>query len=691
MKINDRRVLVCNCEGTMDIDADKLAKACGASGGLTIASALCRAQIETFVDAAGDGKVLVACTQEAPMFLETNDDLGDKAADLKFTNIRERAGWSAARGKALTAKMAALLAEATLDIPGANSVTMISGGSLLILGSDDAAITAAQSVASRLDVSVIISGRSDLMPPKIMDVPVFRGDVASASGHLGSFELKMENYAPASPASRGFLEFAASGQSGAAICDLILDLRGGTPLFPAPEKRDGYFNPDPKNPALVQKALLELTDMVGEFEKPRYIDYKSNLCAHSRSGIVGCTRCIDHCPTSAITSSGDSVKIDPYICAGCGTCASLCPTGAAKYELPAGDAIFARLRTLLGTYTRAGGDKPALLVHDATWGDEMISTIARFGGGLPANVIPFAVNAVSQIGLEFYLAAAGYGAGQIALLLAPAQADEKAALQGEMELAELVFEGLGYGRGRTLIIDEQDPGRVESLLAALPADDKMPHGDFMAMGRKRAVMALALNQLHESAPRPVDQIDLPAGAPFGAVAVDVDGCTLCLACVGACPTGALKDNPDLPQLSFSENACVQCGLCKNTCPEKVISLTPRLSFAEFARSHQTIKEEEPFECIRCSKPFGTKSTINSMIEKLDGHPMFADAKAMDRLKMCDDCRIIAMTEVGDNPMALGKVPVTRTTDDYLREREELRRSAAKDMMAKGLLPPEGEA
>ncbi len=675
----------------MDIDGNKLAKACGASDALRIASHLCREQIEEFEKATADGKLLVACTQEAPMFLETNDDLGEAAADLRFTNIREKAGWSRAKGPALTAKMAALLSEAALDIPSSNSVTMVSGGSLLILGNDENALDAATTLAHRLDVTLILSGNQDIAPPKSMDMPIFKGNVISATGHLGAFELKLDQYVAADPASRAALRFADNGQSGSAICDLILDLRGGTPLFPAPEKRDGYFNPDPKNPVLVQKTLLELTDMVGEFEKPRYIDYEAKLCAHSRSGITGCTRCLDNCPTSAITSNGDHVKIDPFICAGCGTCASVCPTGAAKYALPAGDALFERLRTLLTTYSKAGGDHPALLIHDTGWGDDMISTMARHGGGLPANVIPFAVNAVTQIGLEFLLSAAGYGAGQIVLLLSPEKAEEKPALENEIQLAELVFDGLGYSGDRIHIIDAADPEAVEAALAGLTYDDALPKGDFIAMGRKRSVMALALNQLHSHAPKPVDQIDLPQGAPFGAVTVDVENCTLCLACVGACPTGALKDNPDLPQLSFSESACVQCGLCKNTCPEKVITLEPRLSFADFARSHQTIKEEEPFECIRCSKPFGTKSTINNMMEKLKDHPMFSDAKSLDRLKMCDDCRIIVMTEVGDNPMTLGKVPVTRTTDDYLRERDELRRTAAKDMMKKGLLPPEGEA
>ena len=80
-----------------------------------------------------------------------------------------------------------------------------------------------------------------------------------------------------------------------------------------------------------------------------------------------------------------------------------------------------------------------------------------------------------------------------------------------------------------------------------------------------------------------------------------------------------------------------------------------------------------------------------MLEKLNGHPMFKDKNALNRLKMCDDCRVVSMTEDTSDPLAIGIVPTPRTTDDYLREREQLRRDAAKDMMDKGLLPPEGEA
>ena len=160
--------------------------------------------------------------------------------------------------------------------------------------------------------------------------------------------------------------------------------------------------------------------------------------------------------------------------------------------------------------------------------------------------------------------------------------------------------------------------------------------------------------------------------------VDTAGCTLCLACVSACPTGALVDNPERPQLSFVEDACVQCGLCKSTCPESVIRLEPRLNFTDEARQPVLIKQEEPFECIRCGQPFGTRASIERIVEKLSAkHWMYQDSSAIDRLRMCDDCRVIVQFEATDNPLAAGPRPKTRTTDDYLRERAEIEEARAK--------------
>lgn len=669
MELNGKTVLVCDCSGTMRVDGDALARACGARGA-QVSTMLCRHQIGAFEAAStGPGPVLVACTQEAPLFTETRAALG-RDVDLQFTNIRERAGWSAEGDRALP-KIAALLAEAALDITPTPALTLKSAGTTLIYGRDDVAIAAARQLAERLDCTLLLRDAVDVIPPRLSEVPIFAGVISAAKGYLGAFEIVVDRYAPALPHSRRHLEFDRPREGATSRCDLILDLTGGAPLFPAHEKRDGYFRPDPRDPAAVQRALFDIAEMVGEFEKPRYVKFEDSLCAHSRNRKTGCTRCLDVCPTGAIAPAGDHVAIDPYVCAGCGNCASVCPTGAATYALPGPDAMFERVRTLLSVYARAGGAQPALLVHDSRYGEDLIALMARHGRGLPARVIPVAVNSTTQIGFDFFAAAFAYGASSIRVLVDPTKnVEERASLAAQLGLAEAMLSGLGFGEGRVGVIDSADPDAVEAALYDLPALPPPRAGAFLARGAKRGVTMLALRHLRDAAPAPVDMLALPQGAPFGSVQVDVAGCTLCLSCVGACPTGALIDNPDRPMLRFVEDACVQCGLCKATCPEKVITLKPRLNFTDAARESVLIKEEDPANCIRCGKPFGMRSAIDRVVEKLAGkHWMFREGGAVERIRMCEDCRLIVQAERAIDPFAGAPPPVTRTTEDYLRERD----------------------
>ena len=673
MRMEDRKksYLICDCEHSMSLDAEALAKALTLDEVPRLNTQLCRAQIETFQQKAAEGAPFItACTQEAPFFQELLAERPD-GPDATFVNIREYAGWSE-EGQAAMPKVAALLAEATLEAPPVPTVSMGSEGACLVYDRDETAIDAARQLLGRLDVTVLLTDPGDTAPPRIMDIPIFKGTIAAARGHLGAFEIVVNAYAPMVVSSRDALTFEAPRDGASSRCDLILDLTGGAPLFPAAEKRDGYFNPDPGNPAAVQRALFDLTDMVGEFEKPRYVDFRADLCAHSRSKLTGCTRCLDVCPASAITPDGDTVAIDPHLCGGCGACNSVCPTGAASYAMPPSDFLLARLRTVMTTYFKAGGTTPALLVHDGNHGEELISLMARHGRGLPARVVPFMVNETTQVGFDFLVSALAYGAVQVALLVPAHRRDELDGLAGQVGLVEAVLDGLGFGGGRLAVLVDADPEAVERQLYDLPLVEAISPSGHIALGGKRAVARVALQHLRAVAPAPVDEIALPQNAPFGTVLVDVEGCTLCLACVGACPTGAMQDNPDSPQLRFQEDACIQCGLCRNTCPENVISLAPRLNFREEARQAVVVKEEEPYECVRCGKPFGTRSTVERIVAQLEQkHSMFSDPAMVDRIRMCEDCRVIVQFEDSDSPFAGGDRPRVRTTEDYLREREEI--------------------
>ena len=129
--------------------------------------------------------------------------------------------------------------------------------------------------------------------------------------------------------------------------------RGGTltQLIRVAQPPQGYFAPrnDPIEQAL---AARELAAMIGEFEKPRYFLYKESICAHSRSEITGCSRCIDVCSTQAIASDKEKnrVKVEPHLCMGCGGCATVCPSGAMSYAYPRVPDIGNRIKAVLQTY-----------------------------------------------------------------------------------------------------------------------------------------------------------------------------------------------------------------------------------------------------------------------------------------------------------------------------------------------------
>jgi ferredoxin len=662
-----RHLLVCSCEDTMPLDADAIHRGCRSE--TTTATRLCRAELDRFrAIAAQDKPLTVACTQESQMFSEVATESG-RASPIKFVNIRETAGWSSEAAQA-GPKMVALLAAAAEPMPSMASVKLESGGVILICGRDEHAVEAGNLLKDHLDVTVLVEPPANIAPPRTADFPVAKGKVRNAKGYLGAFEVTVDDFALAAPSSRGALAFGPSRSNATSNCDIILDLSGGTAFFPAADLRDGYVRADPGDPAAVLRAVLKARDLIGSFEKPRYVAYDPSLCAHSRSQIVGCTRCLDLCPTAAITPAGDFVAIDASICAGCGQCAAACPTGAASYALPPEDALMRKLRAVLVAYREAGGEQPILLMHDEAHGAPLIDALARFGDGLPAHVLPFAVNEITQIGLESVAAAFAYGASAMRFLLRARPLHDVSGLLRTMALADPILSGLGFGSGRIDTIETDDPDLLLEALRAILSMPPVPHpASFRPQGGKRSVLRFALSELHRAAPNPVGVISLPNGAPFGAVEIDVEGCTLCLSCVSACPTGALRDDPERPMLRFVEDACVQCGLCQATCPEDVITLKPQIDFDAARAPARILKQEEPFCCIRCSKPFGVKSTINRVVAKLeDKHWMYTGSRRIDVIKMCEDCRVGAAAEESFDPYG-AQGPTIRTTDDYLRERE----------------------
>lgn len=645
-----KRLILCDCAGSQSVNADGIARGAGLLCS-KVYTALCTTQIEQAAKELGQGEAIIACQQERQTFEELADEL--EIDTPGFVDLRDRAGWG--EGDA-TPKMAALAAEATLALPMGKSVDVVSDGTCLIIGGA-AALAAATDLSETLAITVLLND-ADLIPPdRKFDCVV--GAIRNVSGALGGFTVKFDALQQILPGGRGAFTLGAPQNGAVSGCDIILDLSGTTALVPAPEKREGYLRADPSHAPSIAKAVLEASQLVGTFEKPLYVRLEPSLCAHSRAEQPACSNCLNVCPTGAITSAGEHVAIDPMVCAGCGSCSAVCPSGAISYDAPPVDAIFRRLNTLASTYRNVGGQNAQLLVHDATFGAEMISLAARFGRGLPAHVIPLEVDALSGFGHAEMLAALSSGFEHVDVLMSPkAELDvieAQAALTTALAGADVVR-----------LLHPADPDALcETLYQDTPAT--ITCAPVLPMGTRRQVARLAAKALQPEA----DILDLPENAPYGAILVDTDACTLCLSCVSLCPSGALGDNPDLPQLRFQEDACLQCGLCSNICPEDAITLKPQMNLADAAFTQQVLNEEEPFACIECGSLFGSKSTIAKITEKLAGkHAMFATSEAAKMIQMCENCRIQAQYHSDNNPFQGGERPRVRTSDDYFSKRKD---------------------
>ena len=681
--------LICNCNKTMPLDAKALAAALKLDATPNIASELCRKHVAAFEAAVKNGgDLVVACTQEAPLFSELHEQL-QGSGGLKFVNIRESAGWSS-NAKAATPKIAALLALADAPEPEpVPAVSYKSEGRLLVIGPGGAALAWAERLTEQFSVNVLITdGAERFEMPAERRYPVFSGRPRMVKGYLGAFEVEWDQANPIdletctrcnacirvcpeqaidfsyqidltkckdhrqcvkACGEIGAIDFERKEMRRSDTFDTVLDL-SREPLIKLPQPPQGYFAPrgDPLEQAL---AARELARMVGEFEKPRFFQYKESLCAHSRAEITGCTRCIDVCSTHAITSDKDAnrVTVEPHLCMGCGGCATVCPSGAMTYAYPRVPDIGSRIRLVLQTYHDAGGRDPVLLFHNMTDGRELIARLARRGRGLPANVIPLEVFHVASLGLDVALGSFAMGAmGCMILAAGVEQPEYLAALRSQLGFGQQVLSGLGFGDGHLRLIEAREPAALEQAVWNLGKARGVPPATFNLSGEKRTTLDFVFDHLLKHAPTPKEELALGSGAPYGRILVNPKTCTLCMACVGACPESALLDSKEAPQLKFIERNCVQCGLCEKTCPEDAITLAPRLLLGKGAQTAVVLNAAEPFLCVRCGKPFATRQMIENMVGRLGSHSMFASNDSLNRLKMCADCRVIDMMEKQGN-------------------------------------------
>ncbi|WP_300178351.1 4Fe-4S dicluster domain-containing protein [uncultured Aliivibrio sp.] len=504
------------------------------------------------------------------------------------------------------------------------TVSYESRGNLVIIGPTRIIVDVAEQFTD-LNSITLVSTESENQAHESERTVYFAKEL-SVKGFLGAFDIEC--------VVNGEKVNLAKVTIGATAFDLVLDMKLDSVMseqVPVP----GYYPVGRGYPTLAQ-VLDELPGLVGTFDKPKYFRLNPDLCAHSSRGVKGCERCVDACPAGALTSEGSDqtghhIQINPYLCQGVGTCSTACPTEAISYALPEAEKTQNFAARLLANYKKEGGETPIIAFCSDRHENFNVMALKT----MPDHVIPVVLDEILSVGIDTWFSALVNGAAQV-LFIASRRMPEtiQRVLTQEVEIAQAFLMQLGLEPERVQVV------YMEALNDMMLIDTPLSIIDGQLTGNKRERLMGALDHLAVSSIEITEIQVMPSHAPYGTVNCETKDCTLCMSCVAVCPTRALHSDPDSPTLKFIEQDCVQCGLCVNACPEKALSMKVQMNWNKEQRQEtQIMHKEDAACCLTCGKPFAPASMIEMLRVKLQGNPHFSDEASINRLYMCEDCRV----------------------------------------------------
>jgi len=509
-----------------------------------------------------------------------------------------------------------------------DGVVYRSRGAVLVIGDSLTAADAARELlkrAPKLKIALFAPGVGALsdLPPNISAVG---GRIVSLQGHLGQFSASVR-VAIDKVEDAGIFSANVDRRF-----DLVLDLCR-EPLLKQSVLPYGYYAPGGDAVALV-RALDSLPQLTGDFHKPKYFDYRPQLCAHGTMGVAGCTRCLNVCDAIAIRSTGEKIEVDSFLCQGCASCTLACPTGALSFHQPTPQALQVLLNELL-TEHAGGSDTHVLVVHDAATRHLLLAMDM-------SGVLLFEVNPLPAFSDVLWLTALVSGVSGVVLTVAESTPPRSRELI-EQKLNELraIFASLGGDPAALQIATPVNVGSaIDKLKSVLRRSTPTTVVKSSLSDEKRTSFLALVDAVAQN--RKASEYEtsvLPTGAPFGAVLADQEKCTLCLACTHLCPTGALSGQLDpAPALFFKESLCVQCDLCRAGCPEKAIALQPRfLTNAAAREALRQIASDELVTCTSCGTPFTGRRKLAASLALMQEHAENLPG-GIDSLRMCPSCR-----------------------------------------------------
>lgn len=302
--------------------------------------------------------------------------------------------------------------------------------------------------------------------------------------------------------------------------------------------------------------------------------YSAEHCLVVTKAVGGCKVCADTCPHNAITIKRQ-VEIDDIDCTGCGLCVQACPSQALESSV---------------SYQPGAPLKCSQVGGSA----QTVQCLTRLQ---PSDVLRLASkkDKVTLIRNECEGCKIGAAAveGAVEALIDDAKA--LAALRGrELDAQILVTESYdttdnpdpvsrrdllrGGWRGA-----QQSAANVLAPLEVLTEAEEAEKGLPTELKKHYGLIKAAKPEPEQSVPWTLPRV--------------AEGCIMCPVCTNVCPTGAFHRELEPVQvgggvLSLEPERCNGCNACVTSCPVKVISLEPEVSWGELSGGTQEVYKKD---------------------------------------------------------------------------------------------------
>jgi ferredoxin len=357
-----------------------------------------------------------------------------------------------------------------------------------------------------------------------------------------------------------------------------------------------------------------------------------DVCAVGR----GCQICADLCPHQALQPIHlDRMDLLKDKCTGCGACVTVCPREAFHFPASSSAQIGAQVEAMLDG-TQASFPRGVLFTCHNSAG--RFDELHRDGDSSTQGWFPVEVPCLGMVTSTWILQSLRLGASAVGLLACPeneCRFGGREEMIGRVDYCRTILEEMQLPSQAVQFIHFEDRKRLAESLSVLGGLEMTESVDldsapvsFSILGAVDAIRGLSGSNVEAS------ELELShAHSPLGMVMVG-DGCTLCGACVTACPSEALAmEEEENTTLTFRAASCVACGGCEPVCSENVVRVDRATRLSALAEERHVLFQDSSPRCVSCGEPIMPQAMLDRLKKSLKDHPSFEIIS-----KYCMECR-----------------------------------------------------